>query len=86
MTSYLVVIQYVSFVEESISLFVFLYLLHINRCVNFEALTRSLRDWKLDFDRCIGFGSNRALTMTGKGNSVATKKKTITYMNVLSGL
>jgi hypothetical protein len=73
-TGHLVV--FASFVEEGLSLCVFLGLLHIeerekNAYIIFETLTKSMKEWGLDFDKCVGFGSDGASTMIGKQNGVA---------------
>ena len=68
-TGHLVV--FASFVEEGLPLCVFLGLLHIEEgkkdaCIIFETLTKSMKEWELDFDKCVGFGSDGASTMIGK--------------------
>ena len=77
-TCHLVV--FASFVEEGLALCVFLGLLHIEEgkkdaCIIFETLTRSMKEWGLDFDKCVGFGSDGASTMIGKQNGVAARLK-----------
>jgi hypothetical protein len=77
-TDHLVV--FVTFVEEGLPLCVFLGLLHIEEgkkdaCIIFETLTKSMKEWGLDFDKCVGFGSNGASTMIGKQDGVAARLK-----------
>jgi hypothetical protein len=77
-TGHLVVFS--SFVEKGLPLCVFLGLLHIEEgkkdaYIIFETLTRTMKEWGLDFDKCVGFGSNGASTMIGKQNEVAVRLK-----------
>ena len=44
-------------------------------CMIFEILTRSMKYWELDFDKCVGFRSDGALTMIGKHNKVSARLK-----------
>ena len=44
-------------------------------CIIFETLTMSMKEWGLDFDKCVGFGSDGASTMIGKQNGVAARLK-----------
>jgi hypothetical protein len=64
-------VVFASFIEEELPLCVFFGLLHIekekkNACIIFETLTKSMKEWGLDFDKCVGFGSDGASTMIGK--------------------
>jgi hypothetical protein len=77
-TGHLVV--FASLVEEELSLCVFFGLLHIeegkkNICIIFEILTKSIKEWGFDFDKCVGFGSDGVSTMIGKQNGVAAQLK-----------
>jgi hypothetical protein len=77
-TCHLVV--FASFVEEGILFYVFLGLLHIEEgkkdtCIIFETLIKNMKEWGLDFDKCVGFGSDGASTMIGKQNGVAARLK-----------
>ena len=44
-------------------------------CIIFGILTRSTKEWRLDFDKCVGFGSVGASTVIGKQNGVAARLK-----------
>ena len=44
-------------------------------CIIFETLTRSMKEWKLDFDKCVEFGSDGASTIIGKQNEVIARLK-----------
>ena len=44
-------------------------------CIIFETLTMSMKEWGLDFDKCVGFGSDGASTMIDKQNGVVTRLK-----------
>ena len=46
-----------------------------NACIIFETLTRNIKELGLDFDKCVGFGSDGASTMIGKQNGVAARLK-----------
>ena len=46
-----------------------------NICIIFETLTRSMKKRGLDFDKCVGFGSDGASTMIVKQNGVAARLK-----------
>ena len=66
----------VRFIKKYLHFCVFLGLLHIeegrkNACIIFETLTMNIKKLILDFDKCVKFGSNRALIMIGKQNEVA---------------
>ena len=77
-TGHLVV--FASFVEEGMPQCVFLGLIHIedgkkDAEVIFETLIRNMKEWGLDVDKCVAFGSDGAATMTGKNNGVAARLK-----------
>ena len=72
--------------------FLFVYLLDYcilkkekNVCITFEILTRNIKELGLDFDKCVGFGSDRASTMIGKQNGVAArlKKKVNSFLTLI---
>ena len=54
-----------------------LHIKYINKdaCIIFGILTRSTKEWGLDFDKCVGFGSVGALTIIGIQNGVAVRLK-----------
>ena len=41
----------------------------------FETLTKNMKEWRLDFNKYVGFGSDRTSTMIGKQNGVAARLK-----------
>jgi hypothetical protein len=74
-TGHLVV--FASFTESSLPSCVFLGLLYIidgkkDSALIFNILLFSMKEWGLDFDKCLGFGSDGATTMTDKKKGVAT--------------
>ena len=58
----------------------FLGLLHIidgkkDVALIFDTLLTSLKEWGLDTDKCVAFGSDGAATMLGRKNGVAARLK-----------
>jgi len=76
MTGHLIV--FASFIRKSLSICVFLGLLHLiedgkkNACIIFETSRRNMKDYRLDFDKCVVFDSDGASTMLCKNKDVAT--------------
>ena len=68
-TGHLVI--FASFVEEDLAFCLSLGLLHIEKekiyaCIIFETLTSSMKKCRLDFNKCVRFGSNGAAVMINK--------------------
>ena len=77
-TGHLVV--FATFVEDGDIVCVFLGLLHIldgrkDAALIFDTLLTSLKEWGLDTDKCVAFGSDGAATMLGRKTGVATRLK-----------
>ena len=45
----------------------------------FDLLIGALKTWGLDMNKCVGFGSDGASTMTGKNTCVATLLKKVNH-------
>ena len=77
-TGHLVV--FATFLEDGIPVSVFLGLLHIpngkkDASIIYEILLTSLKQWDLDLEKFVGFGSDGASVMLGSRNGVASKLK-----------
>jgi hypothetical protein len=73
-------VVFASFIESGLPSCAFLGLLYIidgkkDSGLIFNTLLSSMKEWDLDFDKCLGFGSDGASTMTGKNKGVATRFK-----------
>ena len=71
---------FATFVEDGIPVSVFLGLLYIpndkkDASIIYEILLTSLKQWGLDLEKFVGFGSNGASVMLGSRNGVASKLK-----------
>lgn len=73
-------VVFASFVEEDLPLCIFLILLHIEEgkkdaCIIFETLIRSMKEWRLEYDKCVGFRSDGASTTIVKQNGIVARMK-----------
>ena len=73
-------VVFATFVEDGDIVCVFLGLLHItdgkkDAALIFDTLLTSLKEWRLDTDKCVAFGSDGAATMLGGRTGVAARLK-----------
>ena len=76
------VVVFATFVEEGIPIIAFLGLLEIpggkkDAQIIYDCLIKSIEEWGLDMQKCVGFGSDGVATMLGQRSGTATKLKKI---------